>query len=166
MGVYFSPWRRKVGVVTLLMACVAMSAWVRSQITQDTLTIGFGSSIQRTLVSISGRLIMVHVSIDAKLPIRTIPWTSQKAGDREWELRFELPDRSRAIWQHAVSEDLFSTGTDEMGANFTSFAVKWCQIPYWFIISPLTLVTCWLLISKPRPSKSKAVVEPIPETVA
>jgi len=35
MGEFFKGWRRKTGVVTLVMACVFMSAWVRSQTTID-----------------------------------------------------------------------------------------------------------------------------------
>ena len=31
MGEYFKGWRRKVGVVTLLIACVFMAAWGRGQ---------------------------------------------------------------------------------------------------------------------------------------
>ena len=30
MGDYFKPWRRKIGVVTLMLACVFMGGWMRS----------------------------------------------------------------------------------------------------------------------------------------
>jgi hypothetical protein len=30
MGDYFKPWRRKIGVVTLVVACVFMAGWIRS----------------------------------------------------------------------------------------------------------------------------------------
>jgi hypothetical protein len=35
MGDYFKPWRRTIGVLTLLMACVFAGAWVRSLIVCD-----------------------------------------------------------------------------------------------------------------------------------
>ena len=35
MGGYFKPWRRKIGVVTLVMACVLMAGWVRSLTVAD-----------------------------------------------------------------------------------------------------------------------------------
>ena len=35
MGDFFKPWRRKIGVVTFEMACLAMADWVRSLISED-----------------------------------------------------------------------------------------------------------------------------------
>ena len=35
MGDFFKPWRRKIGVVTLLMACVFAAGWVKSFSTVD-----------------------------------------------------------------------------------------------------------------------------------
>ena len=37
MGDYFKPMRRKLGVVTLMMACVSVSGWVRSLTELDVL---------------------------------------------------------------------------------------------------------------------------------
>src|SRR6266700_4979357 len=37
MGDYFKPWRRKLGVVTLLLACVFVAGWVRSLSTFDSI---------------------------------------------------------------------------------------------------------------------------------
>jgi len=39
MGDYFKGWRRKCGLLTLMMACVAMGGWVRSRDTFDELQI-------------------------------------------------------------------------------------------------------------------------------
>jgi len=46
-----------------------------------------------------------------------------------------------------------------MGSNFTSFAVKWCQFPYWSIVIPLTLLSAYLLLVKPRVATAKNVGE-------
>ena len=35
MREFFKEWRRKVGLLTLLMACVFMAGWVRSHVIQD-----------------------------------------------------------------------------------------------------------------------------------
>ena len=40
------------------------------------------------------------------------------------------------------------------------------SLPYWSITIPSTLLSCWLLLSKPRRPHSKAPVKPISETVA
>ena len=154
MGNYFRPLRRKIGVCTLSMACLLMIGWLRSYTTQDAITISFGSSIQRVLVSNSGRLIVVHVSIVANQPIRTIPWTSFKTPNGEWELRFELSGNQIFIWQHEISKDLFFTGTTHVGANFPGYGRRWRQVPYWSVVLPLTLLSAWLLLSKPPIPKS------------
>src|SRR5690349_14463591 len=35
MGAYFKSWRRRLGVVTLLLALISAAAWLRSFVTQD-----------------------------------------------------------------------------------------------------------------------------------
>lgn len=35
-------------------------------------------------------------------------------------------------------------------------------VPYWFVIAPLTLISFWLLLSKPRKSLQKKTTEPAP----
>ncbi len=160
MGKFFNGWRRKLGLVTLILACVLMVGWLRSLNTQDTFTIGFGSSTQCKLVSIAGRMIIANVSIDGERPIRSVPWTSQKIKGDGWEMVLQLPDNSQFRWINSISPDLFSTGDEEMGANFVSFVVKWCQFPYWFITIPLTLISAFLLLTKPRNSTSEKLVDP------
>ena len=161
MGEFFSGWRRKVAVVALVMACVLMVGWIRSLSTQDTFTVGFGSSIQCKLVSIAGQMIVANVSIDGERPIWTVPWTSQKISEHGWEMVLQLPDSSQLRWINAISPDLFSTGNDEMGANIINFVIKWCQFPYWFVVTPLTVLSAFLLLSKPRQSNQTKIKEAI-----
>ena len=161
MSEFFKPWRRKIGVLALLMSCVSIGGWLRSRFTQDTFTMGFGSSSYCKLVSVSDRILIANVSMDEKLPIQTVPWTSQKPRKNGWEIVLPLPDRSKLVCMHPFSEDLYSTGNDEMGANFISFAIKWCQFPYWFVALPLTALSAFLLISRPRQSTQKKLPEPI-----
>ena len=35
MGDFFKPWRRKIGVLTLVMACFVAAGWVRSFVVED-----------------------------------------------------------------------------------------------------------------------------------
>ena len=37
MGDFFKLWRRKIGLLTLVMACAFMVAWIRSTITYDSI---------------------------------------------------------------------------------------------------------------------------------
>ena len=38
-------------------------------------------------------------------------------------------------------------------------------IPYWSIVVPLTLISLWLLLTKPRKSNQLKIAEPVPENV-
>ena len=40
------------------------------------------------------------------------------------------------------------------------------SIPYWCIVAPMTVISAYLLLSKPRPSKPATSVEIVPETGA
>jgi hypothetical protein len=53
MSEFFHGWRRKVGVATLVMACLLSLIWVRSYFADDTLTIA-ASGGQHDLSSING----------------------------------------------------------------------------------------------------------------
>jgi hypothetical protein len=160
LNTFFRGWRRKIGVLTLLITCVLTGGWLRSLSTQDTFTVGFGSSIQYKLISIAGQLIIANVSIDGERPIRTISWTSQKISEHGWEMVLQLRDSSQLRWINAISSDLFSTGNDEMGANFISFVVKWCQFPYWMVVTPLTALSAFLLLTKPCKLTQTKFTEP------
>ena len=149
-------------MLALLMSCVTMGGWLRSRSTQDTFTMGFGSSNYGMLVSVSDRILIANVSIDERRPIQTVLWTSQKPNRNGWEIVLPLSVTSKLVWAHPFSEDLYSTGSDEMGANFMSFVIKWCQFPYWFIVAPLTTLSAFLLLTKPHNSTSKQISEPIP----
>ena len=156
MGEFFQPGRRKIGIITLVVACALMVGWLRSPGTQDTFTIDFGSSIQCKLVSISGQIIIAKLSTDMQRPIRTVPWTAQKASNGGWVTVVKLPDGAQVNWEHLLSNDLYSTGTDQMGANFANFSVEWLQRPYWFAVIPLSLLTAYLLILELPPVKQAA----------
>ena len=160
MGEFFKPWRRRIGLVALILACVLMVGWLRSLSTQDTFTLGFGSSTSCKLVSVSGRVIIAKVSIDGKEPIRPVFWTSPEIIEGAWAIFLPLPEEAQLSWTLPISEDLFSTGDDEMGANFISFVVKWCQFPYWFVVTPLTALSAFLLLTKPCRSNQTKIPEP------
>ena len=31
---------------------------------------------------------------------------------------------------------------------------EWCRIPYWSLVLPLTLLSAWLILAKPRKAKA------------
>ena len=66
MGEYFKPWRRKIGVVTLVMACVFAGAWVRSILVHDVIRIGPGN-VECIIVSHAG-IFSIWVGPDSPKP--------------------------------------------------------------------------------------------------
>ena len=137
MGEYVRPWRRKVGVLTLVMACVFMAGWVRSQRMTDFVTI---CTNHRTMYSLSSSTIGISLNRLLEPP----------------------PLNGPPIWCGSYSH-LSSVILDSVeGQNNQP---DWF-IHYWAIVVHLTLISAYLLLSKPRKSDQKKITEPIPEKVA
>jgi hypothetical protein len=109
MKEFFKGWRRKLGVVTLLMACVFMAGWLvipGSWFEDETVGLDFTISAGATGFSVN--------------------------------------------WQGFSS-------TFGLSSEF-----EWL-IPYWSVTIPLTLISLWLLLSKPRKSNQREITEPTPK---
>jgi hypothetical protein len=209
MGEFFKPWRRKLGVVTLVLACVFTAGWVRSLSRVNYIGIFSGVRTSHTVISTHGIIGIQHFrhgTTNRWLGARTfIDW-----GERADILLSELPpspsnvywgqgtrlgvilaydSQNNPIWDYLGPENqaeltsvsdlkwiaksrinwwclrfLISFGdypTDSAGDQFTIWFV-----PYGSIVIPLTLISIYLLFSRPRSSKSKMPMQPIPETVA
>src|SRR5437764_2395905 len=61
MGAFFKGWKRKMGIMTLAMACLLMAAWVRSLVVTDILSPGMTNQKVR-LVSVDRSLAVVLVA--------------------------------------------------------------------------------------------------------
>lgn len=156
----FKPWRRKIGVLTLLMACVFAVAWLRSFRMNETITIRSGTFTHESLVSVERRVGWLRSrdqieSADRELGL-TFPhwWYAALPGIR--------PDPARPFfgsadvhwrWQFlgAGSGEIpaFSSDFDDSSARHIDFVV----IPDWAVVVPLTLLSAYLLLTKPRPAK-------------
>jgi hypothetical protein len=63
MGDFFKPWRRRIGVVTLVMACAFMGWWVRSQFYYDAVASDTRLN-QLFVISERGRLMLSLILFD------------------------------------------------------------------------------------------------------
>ena len=158
MGEYFKPMRRKSVLVTLLLACVAMGGWIRSSTIQDTFTIGLGSSAQLKLISVSRRLLVAKVMIEGDQGLSASFWMSQGARADAWDMIFLFSDSSRASITNSITSDLYSFGSASIGVNNSICAVTWCQFPHGAIAITLTILSAYLLLSKPRSSSQETVL--------
>ena len=142
MGDYFRPWRRKLGVVTLVLAWVFTAGWVRSVIGED--SIDFTSPLGNgSVTSRYGLILVVFDKCDGmffgrSFALRNVCWGEDWSSTEEHQ-------GSKWLAQHGW---------------FTYFA-NGCRedhiyIPYWELMIPLTMLSAHLLLSKPRQPKQPA----------
>ena len=140
MGEFFHGWRRKVGCLTLVMACLFMAGWVRSRFVYDWIEVNTKPS-RLSISSGWGQIRLWGMSHQPTLP----------------------------TYRYSIGEELIGIdvrGTPEWRIDFAGFQLSdqfhLCFIPYWSITVPLTLISLWLLLSKPRNSTQNKITEPVP----
>ena len=140
---YFKPWRRKIGVGTLVMACVAMAGWVRSELAIDSLTFPVGGNSVVRLSSQPGRFIWFSWKN------RQNVLSSEPMGWHSYTRNLEddpIPSYAEYPFSSRVSK----------GLSKNTPTKKYWILWYWSIVIPLTLLSAYLLISKPRLAKQAA----------
>jgi hypothetical protein len=151
MGNYFKPWRRKIGVVTLVLACVFLGLRLRSLRMADTVAfLHAGSS--KSLRSFDGRLEWhddLWISGNMPQPVR---WQSMTLSHYQW------------IW--SIEKDTARLNVDvarQFGSSQRELVQIAFMVPYWSITIPLTMMSAWLLLSKLRRPKVQSAGEPVSE---
>lgn len=148
MSGYFKPLRRKIGILILVLACVCTAGWVRSRSTFDMVALP-SRFMNVTLVSGEGSFGMTE---NAVFNFRQV--TRQEHG--------------RSIMRVEIIQMIKQTSRDELrwwkfnGAEFRLFrSISGSErpiplIPYWSVVIPLTLLSAWLLLSRPRQKHTKS----------
>lgn len=123
----FKPPRRELGIVTLLMACVLTTCWVRGTVTRDVVEVrhNFCFTIDQQAISF------------AKLKTLPLPTTSFLAlGEPDpYDEIYSAPNTVTVSFGRARLEPVI-------------------VVPFWSIVLPATLFSAWLLLSKPRAKKT------------
>ena len=146
MREFFRGWRRKLGVLTLGVAVVLMAGWVRSMTTHDWLYFPGHVSYE----SFQGLLQRKHKYWVSKAPIQ---WRSERNHEYNKHKVF-LGENADPHWQwnwfrfRFDDDRRFSPVSESSGLR----GIRIWSIPYWSIVIPLTLLSAWLLCSKPRAS--------------
>jgi hypothetical protein len=135
MREFFHGWRRKVGIVTLAMACMVMGAWIRSLSHGDTFGYVNQPALPIWLLSVDGTLVIV-----TEIPIE---W-----GKFDWSFKMWRTEPFRPLEEYLPDD--------------AEWSFNWCRlaygkglyrlicIPYWSIAVPLTLLSAYLILWKPR----------------
>jgi hypothetical protein len=148
MSDFFREWRRKIGCVTLLTACLFMSGWVRSQSREDTVRIHrspqFVHFVRSDLVGLNW---IKASNIGGFLNHHEFYYSEEVAGASQVEfINFNTH------WNWCGFH--FGEGQDKIFGIPISIWI----IPYWSIVLPLTLLSAYLLLTTPRREKPNVIV--------
>lgn len=164
---FFHGLRRKIGVITLVMACVLAAAWVRSLSTYDLIGL---PKVRNGIPCVLSTQQLLTLMVERPVGhTSSYSWFlgSEKTSDFNWII---LPVNKSPLTDTEISWSCRSCGFGHgKRTNVTSehpdgqFSVNvdftFLTIPYWSIVIPLTLLSAYLLLSKPRVAKPTAVTE-------
>ena len=132
VGEFFKGWRRKAGLVTLAMACLLAVGWMRSYVVEDRLAFTNGD-FRHAISSFQGNVGWDHWLNSP--PVDGFGWSSG------WR-NLNAPISPRPTYYRAPP------GSPLGQLQFESRAV-----PYWPFVVPLTPLSAWLILGKPRKAK-------------
>ena len=168
MSEFFRGWRRKVGVVTLMMACVLTGMWVRSMSVIDNCELPVGKHSVIIVFSYI-HFCAVLAEHDPDFNSSSAQWLSKPtpqltpvelAGASYENLKMPLKYRNHPpIVPKGRNQPILVPNISQ------DYRLIGMPFSYWFAL-PLTLLSAWLLIIKPRPTTSEQSIEPKSENVA
>jgi hypothetical protein len=148
MREFFRGWRRQVGAVTLFIACVLTMGWVRSGSTEDRTTMILS---QRFYLFVSSRSSISWWAMDNKGSPSSVV---QMIG------RSSATNSPRPALSHSdiieVLTHLYAVGD---GRDNPLNVACW-TVAYWSVVLPLTILSAYLLLSKPRVPAPKKISDP------
>ncbi len=143
----FHGWRRKIGLMTLAMACVLMAGWVRSHSVHDLLSIHSGRHTTESLSSVKSVLVWQRSQFsDAEYMTTRPEWTTYPFhSETKWF------DETGMVWRW----QLCGFGFGELPSDLIEgVQARYFFVPYWSVTVPLTLTSVWLLLLKAGKSNS------------
>jgi len=143
MGEYFKPSRRKAGCVLLVMAFMLFGAWMRSRYTLDVFTFTLGPR-QNQVISWQESVCWVSVIPDDHV-YRHSGWMSESFKPQDMQLVLYFYQSHLRAWDIRMLDETY----------------QW-DMPYWSLVTPLTAISAFLLLSKPCKSTQKKLTDPIP----
>ena len=163
---FFYGLRRRIGFVTLVLALVFTGGWIRSLSMADVICFPARKYTTQSMVSVSTDILVSagnslvwardHEETTGTDANQTIDLGSSFP---TWQTQTSLPDSedSHLKWRwRTCGFGICDSEKREEGSRSTCLF-----IPYWSIAIPLTLVSIFLILIKPRKSTSNKIAEPI-----
>lgn len=141
MGNYFKPLRRKIGVLTLVIACMFAAGWLRSYSYIDIVASSVGGT---KLVFMSGSQ-KLRLIFPGERMLQMVATIQDPEGERinGWII-------AGAPWETKKFSVRSEAGRIVKVNSLDVKQEQFLLIPFWSIVLPLTLLSAWLLFSKPR----------------
>ncbi len=155
MGDYFKPWRRKIGVMTLVLACVAMAELIRCYSKHDSFILTYGNDSSIQLLSACRCLIFVKTHSNGSKQATHFTWETFRWADNHFLTMSSQTQRAVDCKRFCLAS--FDSHFNNHDAFATCFA-----IPYWSIVIPLTLLSAYLLLARPRVAKPTSAPADVP----
>jgi hypothetical protein len=138
----FLGWRRKIGCITLLLACALMLAYLRGHFIGDAYYFGRGAGASFTCVHLThSGLMWRRVRSNAAMIWRP-GWVSYRVRN---DAVVDPDDMNPEFTMITMRENFYAIGPAK--------TIELITVPYWALIAPLTLLSAYLLLWRPR-SKS------------
>lgn len=144
MREFFKGWRRKCGCLALVLACLFMGAWIRSRNIEDEIYFPISKTQPVLVFSTQGYIVWGEFTdldpndLNGQPPHWRSSQLDPKLGTRE-PMFFQNPAFTWRWWIYAIVEDVVPHKR-----------FRFLVIPYWSITIPLTLLSAYLLLWKPR----------------
>ena len=169
MSETFRGWKRKTGLVTLILACGFAIAWVRSSLVEDLWQPGTGKTIGEWQADT-----VQHIFRSSH---QGITWQTIEGFNGTmigWKPGWATDPLSTAP-HHTTLRPVHGTadGAGDIKSHWACWGFEYAileeedlrrtalKIPYWSIVGPLTLMSAWLLLFKRRRITS-ASQSPVP----
>ena len=152
MSDFFKGWRRKIGVVALVLACVFAAGWLRSLTIRDVFT------FKKDKLTIAFRSFEGGLGWQRFTPTSSLASTGWRSdnnfkfsfSDPWW--RFDNIDDDEIDWRWDRGGFSFGAASKK-NPEFLRRRLELWTIPYWSIVIPLTLLSAYLLLTKPRAAR-------------
>lgn len=159
MREFFKGWKRTLGLLTLLFACVFAAGWVRSRRTVDQVVFPIPSILSSQInVGVlclwrQGVVLILQANgRDARASVAP-KWWSWESSHISATAMTEGLDGLHEMPNMQVKFRCFGVSHSELiNPSYPSDSMRtwYYMAPYAPIVIPLTLISAWLLLSKPR----------------
>jgi hypothetical protein len=154
MREFFHGWRRKVGVLTLVMALAFAGAWLRGHRVKDVYSTRGPRTVCDTWSSSHEGIAWLRLRLQLPITISTPGWRTYTVGTTGKSVEGFFRNQKQAVdwrWKWLGFDFGQSQASQPIPLQMT-----FLTIPYWSLVLPPTLLSAYLILWKPRKRTSDA----------